>query len=204
MTEQELQAIKERVENTTKGPWKVVKSEESGVQIGTTWEHGQLKAGVPVVTTAHGVGGTTIYINQNNAEFIAHAREDVPALIAEVERLRETLQTIAFTPKFKLQCEAENYAELALEGRESEWVEVPFDSELKILREAFDHKTEVHDALNRDYVKVRDENERLREALEFYADIENHQNNFLGSKISRIDLDAGNTAAKVLAGESNE
>ena len=76
--------------------------------------------------------------------------------------------------------------------------------EIEQLQEAFDRKNEVHDTLNRDYVKVRDENERLREALEFYADIENHQNNFLGSKISRIDLDAGNTAAKALAGESNE
>lgn len=30
-----------------------------------------------------------------NAEFIAHAREDVPALIAEVERYRDTLEDLA-------------------------------------------------------------------------------------------------------------
>ncbi|MFD2869870.1 hypothetical protein ACFSY7_15360, partial [Kurthia populi] len=30
----------------------------------------------------------------NDAEFIAHARQDVPALIAEVERLREALLLI--------------------------------------------------------------------------------------------------------------
>ena len=156
MTAEQLQAIKERAEYATDGPWKVVKSEESGVQIGTTWEHGQLKVGVPVVTTAHGVGGTTIYINQNNAEFIAHAREDVPALIAEVE-----------------------------------W-----------LREAIDRKNEIHDALNRDYVKLRDENERLREALEFYADKANYSYSDISSP--EILADYGRKARKALAGESNE
>lgn len=54
--------------------------------------------------------------------------EGIPALIAEVERLRGALKTIAFTTKFKLQCEIENYAELVLECRESEWVESPFDA----------------------------------------------------------------------------
>lgn len=86
-----LEAIKNREILATQGPWKIVKSEETGVQIGTTWEHGQLEDCVPVVTTAHGVSGTTIYINDNNAEFIAHARQDVPALIAEIERLQNEL-----------------------------------------------------------------------------------------------------------------
>ncbi|MFF5993436.1 hypothetical protein AAGS61_01620 [Lysinibacillus sp. KU-BSD001] len=92
MKAEQLQVIKERAEKATNGPWKVVKSEESGVQIGTTWESGQLKACVPVVTTAHGKGSVTVYINDRNAEFVAHAREDVPALIAEIERLQASLE----------------------------------------------------------------------------------------------------------------
>lgn len=95
MNAEQLQVIKERAKYATDGPWKVVKSEDSGVQIGTAWEHGQLKAGVPIVTTGHGKDGVTVYINHVNAEFIAHAREDIPALIAEVERLREALQFYA-------------------------------------------------------------------------------------------------------------
>ncbi|MFK5708631.1 hypothetical protein [Lysinibacillus boronitolerans] len=92
MKQEQLNAIKERVAKATLGPWKVVKSEETGVQIGTTWESGQLKNCVPVVTTAHGVEFVTIYINDNNSDFIAHAREDVPALVAEVEYLRGMLR----------------------------------------------------------------------------------------------------------------
>ncbi|WP_140423012.1 hypothetical protein [Lysinibacillus boronitolerans] len=94
MNQEQLNAIKERVAKATLGPWKVVKSEETGVQIGTTWESGQLKNCVPVVTTAHGVEFVTIYINDNNSNFIAHAREDVPALVAEVERLHQALAKI--------------------------------------------------------------------------------------------------------------
>lgn len=91
MNAEQLQAIKERAQYATEGPWQVVESEESGVQIGTTWEHGQLKSCVPVVTTACGVGNTTVYINHVDAEFIAHARQDVPSLIAEVERRQKHL-----------------------------------------------------------------------------------------------------------------
>lgn len=94
MTEQELQAIKERAEAATPGPWEVVKSKEAGVQIGTAWKHGQLKAGVPVVTTAHGVNSVTIYINDGNAEFIAAAREDVSVLLDEVERLTQIIREL--------------------------------------------------------------------------------------------------------------
>lgn len=85
----DLEVIKERVERATEGSWEVMKSDDKGVQIGTTWAHPQLKAAVPVVTTAKSLKGVTTYIKDDDAEFIAHARQDVPALIAEVERLRE-------------------------------------------------------------------------------------------------------------------
>jgi len=101
MDQEQINAIKDRVKKATLGPWKVVKSEETGVQIGTTWESGQLKNCVPVVTTAHGVEGVTIYINDNNSNFISHAREDVPALVAEVERLREALEFYAEETKYE-------------------------------------------------------------------------------------------------------
>ena len=180
MTEEQLQAIKERVEKATHGEWLLCHGE-----ILTKDEH-QLIA-YPLPTGIE-------WENRHDKYFIENAVTDVQTLIAEVERLRGALQTIAFTPKFKLLCEVEAYAELALEGRESEWVEVPFDSELKILREAIDHKNEVHDALNRDYVKVRDENNRLK-----------IENAWLKTNMKNIATDKNwRIAPRVLAGESNE
>lgn len=85
----DLDGIKERAERATGGSWEVVKSDDKGVQIGTTWAHPQLKAAVPVVTTAKSLKGVTTYIEDDDARFIAHARQDVPALIVEVERLRD-------------------------------------------------------------------------------------------------------------------
>lgn len=123
MKQERLNAIKERVAKATLGPWKVVKSEETGVQIGTTWESGQLKNCVPVVTTAHGVEFVTIYINDNNSNFIAHARDDVPALVAEVERLRQALTEILDFNTFdlaKFETEVIEIARQALAGESNE------------------------------------------------------------------------------------
>ena len=123
MDQKHLNAIKERVAKATLGPWKVVKSEETGVQIGTTWESGQLKNCVPVVTTAHGVEFVTIYINDNNSNFIAHARDDVPALVAEVERLRQALTEILDFNTFdlaKFETEVIEIARQALAGESNE------------------------------------------------------------------------------------
>jgi hypothetical protein len=66
-----LDAIEARVNAATEGPWQIIGGGEyvtgAGVGIGTA------------------DGG----IMARDAEFIAHAREDVPALVAEVRRLRQ-------------------------------------------------------------------------------------------------------------------
>lgn len=117
---EQLNAIKERAENTSfdkayvKGdPWKgyEVKNEGNGIVI----------AEVP---------------NGTDAEFIAHAREDVPALVAEVERLN--------TVKHRLNSEVELYRK-QYEGTQIQLSE----SEAEI--------------------------ERLRKALEFYADEQSYE-----------------------------
>ena len=83
MTDAELQAIRQRCERATPG----------------SWYHGQN------VKHEHNVYGpqqediTPAFADQNygrpmvpeDATFIAHARTDVPALLAEVERLRAAL-----------------------------------------------------------------------------------------------------------------
>jgi hypothetical protein len=70
----DLTAIRKRAESATEGPWE--------------WDESSNCIDAP---------GFEVCIDAMNhdAEFIAHARQDVPALIAEVERLRESLEEIA-------------------------------------------------------------------------------------------------------------
>ena len=89
-----LEAIKARCEAATSGEWEVADQwvagpsranvnafrfpERRGSHRSATWEE---------------CGGERIAeTSRANAEFIAHARTDVPALVAEVERLREQLE----------------------------------------------------------------------------------------------------------------
>ena len=76
--------------------------------------------------------------DSDDAEFIAHARQDVPALIAEVERLREALEG---------------------EKKSSEWA----SREWKAIRERSERS---NDYLKREMELMREENTRLREALQ--------------------------------------
>lgn len=101
MTPDRLAAIKARAEAATPGPW-VVELPEWGECDGIRSKNGTqiLNAGscIPDPKTAVDYGGTVhdwkeepydygVY-KQDDSTFIAHAREDVPALLTEVERLR--------------------------------------------------------------------------------------------------------------------
>lgn len=82
MHQEQLNAIKERATKATPGPWRYNKKYE------------YLAPVIPQQNVA--VICNEIYW-QGNEEFIENAREDVPALVAEVERLREALEDIAST-----------------------------------------------------------------------------------------------------------
>lgn len=73
MTEEQLQVIKERVENSTQGPWRL--DLWDGLLISEVTKGVILKAGQ----------GRLIKAASEDIKFIAHAREDVPALITELE-----------------------------------------------------------------------------------------------------------------------
>ena len=74
LTTQQLEAIRKRVVAATAGPWiPFYGYDGEAVVVAPTNEHGEI--------------ATDMY--DNDAEFIAHASEDIPALLAEVERLRE-------------------------------------------------------------------------------------------------------------------
>ena len=86
ITEKRLNEIQKRLDAATKGPWnhdvvelrthisnavKAPQTDELGTEL------------VVIAHTGYGFGSP-----HQNASFMAHAREDIPALLAEVERLR--------------------------------------------------------------------------------------------------------------------
>lgn len=123
MNAEQLNAIKEREAKATPGPW-----EAKGLQSLSyaRVEKRETKYESKIIVEA---------LNNDNIEFIAHAREDVPALVAEVKRLN--------TVKHRLNSDVELYRK-QYEGAQIQLSE----------SEA--------------------ENERLRKALEYFADDENY------------------------------
>lgn len=88
MTDEELQAIKARSKAATPGPWQVMAR-----QCLTAWTpNGVGIAGYGVgVADGEPLFEPALSCSQHDAEFIAAARQDVPALVAEIERLRSEL-----------------------------------------------------------------------------------------------------------------
>ena len=90
MTDEQLAAIRARCELATRGPWdgplkdlgEVPSFAELDFYFSQSFE----------VYPAHGeIGPVSVVSNRDDANFIIHVREDVPALLAEIERLRGLL-----------------------------------------------------------------------------------------------------------------
>lgn len=91
----DLEAIKARAEAATPGPWDSRRSEWAddpdlmtvdGEPAGDPWwvhHDGWIDA-----------DDTGLFMSEADAAFIAHARTDVPALVAEVERLRDVVAAL--------------------------------------------------------------------------------------------------------------
>ncbi|GMA50173.1 hypothetical protein GCM10025857_67860 [Alicyclobacillus contaminans] len=92
MTEQEFQAIRERLSKVETDEWRYVGSH--------TDEHGAVSEYIVAGDYANeGEPDLVIQVwgsedDRAYAEFIAHVCEDVPRLLAEIERLREALEEI--------------------------------------------------------------------------------------------------------------
>lgn len=82
MHQEQLNAIKERVAKASHGPWMVIENEF-------------VYSVSSVIAAVSKIG---------DVYFITHAREDVPTLIAEVERLREALSYYADTKHYEPYC----------------------------------------------------------------------------------------------------
>lgn len=80
MTQEQLDAIQRRVDSATSGPWGCY-----GDGAHEVFNAGEYSDGDPGEVIA------AVIDKRSDAVFIAEAREDVPALLAEVERLRARL-----------------------------------------------------------------------------------------------------------------
>lgn len=93
MTNDELDAIRHRVNKASTGPWTI----EIGPYTGSNWIIASLGAsvhdGLPYHVTTDGVHASELSGDaRTDAEFIVHARTDIPALLAEINDLRSQLQ----------------------------------------------------------------------------------------------------------------
>ena len=103
MTDEELAQIRARVEAATPGPWRCWNGYELRRPVmrqpnPDASPHPDMAMGRigPEVPFGSGITATRPFDDiralRPDAEFVAHAREDVPALLAEVEQLRATLE----------------------------------------------------------------------------------------------------------------
>lgn len=114
MKQEQLNAIKERVEKATPGPWEV-RNDNEGTEYFPFWVVSKLELDSGEWFAELHVGDIS------DAQFIANAREDVPVLVTEVERLRKVLQTIAEHNIFTTpQIDIKDFARQALDGEAHE------------------------------------------------------------------------------------
>ena len=158
-----LEKIKQRVATLDKDDyWGADKREWPGNENLQHW-----------VFSANQMGdGVGAFASKTDADFIAHARQDIPALIAEVERLQFIEQNA--------QCFIE-------ETQQTNRVMNEFREDYFKLREK--------------HFFTDLENKRLREALAFYAISENHENISYSQQYSKVAKDFGEKARQALGSE---
>ncbi|WP_301993973.1 ead/Ea22-like family protein [Brevibacillus laterosporus] len=78
MTREEIEAIRERVEKATEGPWRVVPGKMVCFDIYDVYD-------------VYDKLDRSLIHREEDAKFIAHAREDIPKLLAEIERLNSVI-----------------------------------------------------------------------------------------------------------------
>lgn len=95
MTKAELDAIRERVSKATLGPWESDGGASNGEPVRPYYSRGAFITDAhfqDIVCGGQEEQGDPVGVLLNaDADFIAHARDDIPALIAEIERLNKVL-----------------------------------------------------------------------------------------------------------------
>jgi hypothetical protein len=97
MTPEELAAIRQRCENATRGPWSTTLG--SGEHLFTWVVRRHINGGITFIADCLPDGEGLTLAEKNhvpNMDFIAHARTDIPALLAEIDRLKNALDAVAY------------------------------------------------------------------------------------------------------------
>lgn len=82
MTDAELHEVEVRAKTATEGPWEHDQVESEG----------RLSWTVEMPKRPSNISEAEVFTSLADAEFIAHARADVPALVAEIRELRARLK----------------------------------------------------------------------------------------------------------------
>jgi len=94
MTEEELEAIEAREEAATPRPWEtLIRNENWKITYYVSMPNDILKVSSYILEDHEREDGNYRFVN-DNAEFIAHARQDVPALIAEVKHQNAEIERL--------------------------------------------------------------------------------------------------------------
>ena len=94
MTPERLNAIRRRAEAATEGPWSAANEHGNFPEADPLWRVSQMRPGWESMSPTEGyITDVAETFSDDphadpNAEFIAHARTDVPDLLTEVKRLR--------------------------------------------------------------------------------------------------------------------
>jgi hypothetical protein len=92
MSEQELEAIKLRYEATTVAPW-VSFIEGRDCESGSSFIMTGIEKGANIWGEKRGEDIYLTGVTNADMDFIAHARQDIPKLITEIERLKKLLKS---------------------------------------------------------------------------------------------------------------
>lgn len=90
MNDEEIATIERRANDATEGPWRAAAYRPTPDSPGS---YNTVIASDANICGLHDGGQTRESIDAN-AHFIAHAREDIPALVAEVRHLRTLLHAV--------------------------------------------------------------------------------------------------------------
>lgn len=191
MTPEQLQAIKDRADKATVGPWRL--DLWDGLLISEVTKGVVLKAGQ----------GRVVKGASEDIKFIAHAREDIPALVAEVELQKANAEQY-------LRDNVELHNENLILNNELQRLNTALDctelAEVKARMEIEDLGEYFNALLGqriRHLEKLRAENDRLRAALEFYADEKHYEPYNFNCYGCDVTEDEGIIARTALAGDSD-
>lgn len=166
MKQEQLNAIKERVAKATPGPWIIEESRFGSYNAASVDENYDLPA---------------CLMKKSDADFVTNARGDVPALIAEVEYLRKMLRDTRKIVRNKVS--EVKTLQNACKKHKAKQEALEFQLKVSIM-----HAEELDEELEAEVA----ENEQLREALEFYTNVDLYPDEDL-SVIARIALAGGET-----------